>query len=98
MRFDIVIPKVARKPMAKNERKTENIVRDELRKRGYYDEDSGIVVEEQSSEIVAVKKLLRTASKSSGGGKGSPEFIVSCPNESDFLLIVECKGDRNDHA
>ena len=81
----------------KSERKTENVVRDELRRLHYYDEGSPIVVEEQRSEIEAVKRLMKAASKAGGGGIGAPEFIVSCPNDPDFLLIIECKADPNDH-
>jgi 16S rRNA G966 N2-methylase RsmD len=81
----------------KNERKTENIVRDALRKLGYYEESKDISVEEQKSNIEAVKRLLRVASKSGQGGKGSPEFIVSAPSTPDFLLVIECKADTKDH-
>lgn len=84
--------------MAKNERKTENIVRDELRKLGFYDAASDIQVEEQKSNIEDVKQAMKTASKSGGGGGGAPEFIVSSPSSSDFLLIVECKADTKDHG
>lgn len=84
--------------MSKNERKTENIVRDELRSLGYYDSASDIQVEEQKSNIDAVKRLLRSASKSGQGGSGAPEFIISSPSSPDFLLIVECKADTKDHA
>lgn len=62
-------------PTPKNERKTENVVRDELRRLGSY--KKGIVVEEQRSEIATVKRLLRAASKSGQGGSVVPEFIVS---------------------
>ncbi len=84
--------------MSKNERKTENVVRDELRKYGFYDPASDIQVEEQKSNIEAVKRLMKTASKSGGGGGGAPEFIASAPSAADFLLIVECKADRKDHG
>jgi type I restriction enzyme M protein len=84
--------------MSKNERKTENIVRDELRKFGFYDPASDIQIEEQKSNIEAVKRLMKAASKSGGGGGGAPEFIVSSPSSSDFLLIVECKADTKDHC
>lgn len=80
----------------KNERKTENIVRDELRRLGYYKKP--IVVEEQRSSIDAVKRLMKAASKAGGGGIGAPEFIVSSPTDPDFILIVECKADPRDHA
>lgn len=84
--------------MSKNERKTENIVRDELRRLGFYDPAADIQVEEQKSNIEAVKRLLRASSKSGGGGGGSPEFIVSAASAADFLLVVECKADIKDHA
>jgi type I restriction enzyme M protein len=84
--------------VSKNERKTENIVRDELRRLGFYDPAADIQVEEQKSNIEAVKRLLRASSKSGGGGGGSPEFIVSAASAADFLLVVECKADVKDHA
>jgi hypothetical protein len=83
--------------MPANERKTENVVRDELRRLGYFKAGSKIVVEEQRSQIEAVRKSMKAASKSGHGGAGAPEFIVSCPANSDFLLIVECKADPKDH-
>lgn len=82
----------------KNERKTENVVRDALRALGYYDEDNDVLVEEQKSVIDAVKRLLKSASKSGKGGKGAPEFIISSPREPDFLLTIECKASTQDHA
>jgi hypothetical protein len=65
----------AGKPMPdlfRNERQTENIVRDELRRLGYYRAANGVVVEEQRSQIEAVRKLMKAASKSGHGGIGSP--------------------------
>ena len=85
-----------RKP--KNERNTENIVRDELRRHGYYDESNDIRVEEQRSTIEAVRRALRNASKTGKSGAGAPEFIVSDPEVPDFLLIFEGKADTKDHA
>lgn len=82
--------------MAKNERKTENIVRDELKKHGF-DPTYNIKVEEQKSDIEDVKALMKSASKSGGTGGGSPEFIISSPSSPDFLLIIECKADVKDH-
>ena len=81
--------------MAKNERKTENVVRDELRELGYAKKPT--VVEEQRSEIESVKRLMKAASKSGQGGIGYPEFIISSPDNPDFLVIVECKADPKDH-
>ncbi len=83
--------------MAKNERKTENIVRFELARLGYYDEKLDIQIDEQKSNIEAVKNLMKSASKSGGTGGGAPEFIISSPSSPDFLLIIECKADLKDH-
>jgi hypothetical protein len=83
--------------VSKNERKTENVVREELRRYGYYDPTSDIQVEEQKSNIDAVKRSLKAASKSGGGGNGAPEFIISAPSSPDFLILVECKADTKDH-
>ncbi|MDO8787689.1 MAG: N-6 DNA methylase [Sulfuritalea sp.] len=82
----------------KNERKTENIVREELRELEYYEATKDIQVDEQKSNIDAVKRLLKMASKSGKGGQGSPEFIVSSPSNPDFLLVIECKASVKDHA
>ncbi|MCA3932944.1 N-6 DNA methylase [Burkholderia sp.] len=84
--------------MSKNERKTENVVREELRRLGFYDPAADIQVEEQKSNIDAVKRLLKAGSKSGGGGTGAPEFIVSAHSSPDFLLVIECKALAKDHA
>jgi len=84
--------------MSKNERKTENLVRDAFRDFDYYDDHNDIIVEEQKSHVDAIKRLLKLASKSGKGGHGAPEFIVSDPTNPDMLLIVECKADPKDHA
>jgi len=55
---------------AKNERLTENVVRDALRDLGYFKDKAKtkVVVEEQKSQIEAVKRLMKAASKSGQGG------------------------------
>jgi hypothetical protein len=83
--------------LVKNERKTENLVRDSLRALGYYDDKNDVQVEEQKSNIDTVKRLLKAASKSGLGGIGSPEFIISSPSTPDILLIIECKASTKDH-
>jgi 16S rRNA G966 N2-methylase RsmD len=92
-------PSQAKPSQAKprNERKTENVVRDELSRRGYRDPKSDIQIDEQKSNIESVKRLLRNASKSGGSGGGAPEFIISSPGSPDFLVIIECKADAKDH-
>ena len=84
-------------PMSKNERKTENLVRDALRKLGYYRANSGIIVEEQKSEMPRIQKLLENASKK-GGGVGKPEFIIRSTHRSEFLIVIECKASPLDHV
>ncbi|WP_242168796.1 MULTISPECIES: N-6 DNA methylase [unclassified Pseudomonas] len=81
----------------KNERNTENLVRDALRELDYYDADNSISVEEQKSVIEAVRKRLRTGSKSAGGGIGYPEFLISNSDTPDFLIVFECKAAVGDH-
>jgi len=83
--------------MTKNERITENIVRDKLRELSYYNKDNDIIIEEQKSQIEEIKKLLQTASKTGKGGIGAPEFIISTPSTPDFLIIFECKADTKNH-
>lgn len=89
--FDFIKPK-----MSKNERITENLVRDILRNLKYYDKDE-TSVEEQKSQIEEVKKLLKGASKTGKGGIGAPEFIISTSDTPDFLVIFECKADTSKH-
>ncbi len=55
-----------------NERETENVVRDELCRLGYYNAADDISIEEQKSNIEPVRRLLKFASKSGQGGKGAP--------------------------
>ena len=80
----------------KNERITENLVREKLQKHGYYDAEN-LVVEELRSEVAAIGKLLKDASKTGGGGRGSPEFLVHSAETPDFVLIMECKADHKAH-
>lgn len=82
--------------MSKNERITENLVRDILRELKYY-ENPNTLVEEQKSQIEEVKKLLKGASKTGKGGVGAPEFIISTSETPDFIILFECKADTNKH-
>ncbi|MBU4338865.1 N-6 DNA methylase [Patescibacteria group bacterium] len=77
-----------------NERKTENIIRNKLRILGYFDNQE-ILVEEQKSDNGIINNLLSKASKS-GAGAGYPEFIIR-KNNSDVIIIIECKASVKNH-
>lgn len=79
-----------------NEAKTENIVRELLRKKGYYN-NPDIIVEEKKSDNPQIDKLLKTASKK-GMGKGYPEFLIHSNRVTDFLIVIECKADITKHV
>jgi len=70
-----------------NERKTENIVRTH-----FAQFSSTLRIEEQKSDDEKINKLLKTASKK-GLGTGYPEFLITYPANSNFLIVVECKAD-----
>jgi type I restriction enzyme M protein len=78
-----------------NERITENLVRNKLRKLGYY-KDKNIIVEEQQSKIPKIDKSLSSASKK-GNGKGYPEFIIHSTINTNFVIVIECKADIKKH-
>lgn len=78
-----------------NERKTEQLVRNMLKDRGYLD-NSLVVVEEQASDDPRIDKLLKFASKA-GTKKGYPEFIISFKNNPSHVIIIECKADISKH-
>src|SRR5690554_1284379 len=82
--------------MSKNERITENLVRDILRELQYYN-NPNTLVEEQKSQIEEVKRLLKGASKTGKGGIGAPEFLISTTETPDFIILFECKADTNKH-
>ena len=77
-----------------NERKTETLTRNLLKKCGYYN-DSNVMVEEQISDNPIIKDCLKKASKR-GSGSGKPEFIVQFLNEG-ILLVIECKASTKYH-
>ncbi len=81
--------------MTKNEKKTENLARRLLRKGGIFDNEN-FIVEEQKSDNPIIQKLLKNASKS-GDGLGKPEFIIRKKDDSEFLIVIECKADTKFH-
>jgi len=88
---------VSKQNSARNERNTENLVRNELRNLDYYDAANSVHVEEQKSVIEEVKRLLKNGSKSSKGGRGCPQFLVGNTDAPDFLIVFERKALISDH-
>lgn len=77
-----------------NERITEDIVRSHFKEDALF---TSIKWEEQRSSSKRIQELLRGESKSNGKGYGYPEFILSFPTNSSYLIVVECKAKVSDH-
>ncbi len=78
-----------------NERITEDLFRDNVKKDELY-KKCKIILEEQSSRNTKIEKLLKNASKS-GSGCGKPEFIIQFKDCSDLIIVVECKPNIQFH-
>ena len=77
-----------------NERITEGMVRDHFKNDVLF---TSIKWEEQRSCIKRIQNLLRGESKGNGKGNGYPEFILSFPTNSSYIIVVECKALAKDH-
>lgn len=77
-----------------NERITEDIVRQHFKNDALY---SSIRFEEQKSSNKRVIELLKGQSKTGGKGDGRPEFIISFPTNSNYLIVIECKAKTKYH-
>lgn len=77
-----------------NERITEDIVRTHFKEDALF---KSVKWEEQKSSIRRVQELLKGESKGNGKGNGYPEFILSFPTNSSYLIVVECKAKLSDH-
>ena len=77
-----------------NERITEDLVRSHFKEDALF---TSIKWEEQRSQIKRVQELLKGESKGNGKGNGYPEFILSFPSNSSYLIVVECKANVADH-
>lgn len=77
-----------------NERITEGFVRDHFKDDVLF---TSIKWEEQRSSIKRIQELLHGESKGKGKGNGCPEFILSFPTNSSYVIVVECKAMVKDH-
>lgn len=80
-----------------NERNTEDMVDDLLRKNGFYDDPDTVTVEKQQSLIVAVRAALTKAGKGGRGGRGYPEYIITTLAAPDMVTLIECKAEVKFH-
>ena len=80
-----------------NERVTEDLVDELLRKNGYYDDPDTVIVEKQQSAVEAIRSALAKAGKGGKGGRGYPEFIITAPDTPDMVVLIECKADQKFH-
>lgn len=78
-----------------NERITENFVRDHFKADAHF---CSVKWEEQRSNNKNITELLKEQSKTGGKGNGCPEFIISFPTNSNYLIVVECKAEVSKHA
>ncbi|PWB41497.1 MAG: SAM-dependent methyltransferase [Rhodocyclales bacterium] len=76
-----------------NERKTENLLEQAFRKKGFVDEDFQF----QGADDEEIQRCL--PSKRSGkDGAGKPEHIIRLNGDAADILVTECKHDKACHA
>ena len=77
-----------------NERLTEALVRDHFKNDALF---KSIKLEEQRTSNKAIAKLLDGASKTGKNGKGAPDFIITFPTDSRYVIAIECKAKNTEH-
>lgn len=77
-----------------NERITEDIVRQHFKGDAFI---QSVKFEEQKSSNRRIQELLKGQSKTGGKGNGYPEFIISFPTNSNYIIVVECKAKVSNH-
>lgn len=78
-----------------NERITEDIVRSHFKNDALF---TSIKWEEQRSSSKRILDLLKGESKGKGKGNGYPEFILSFPTNSSYIIVIECKAKTSNHC
>lgn len=77
-----------------NERLTEGFVRDHFKSDVLI---NSIKFEEQKSSNKNISELLKGKSKGAGSGNGYPEFIITFPTDSNYVIVIECKASPSNH-
>lgn len=78
----------------KNERVTEDYVRDHFKKDPLF---NAIRLDEQKASVAKARGCLSKASKNLTGKIGAPEFIITFPALPDDIIVIECKADAKHH-
>lgn len=77
-----------------NERLTEAIVRDHFKEDPFI---KSVKFEEQKSSNKRIQELLKGQSKGGGKGDGYPEFFITFPTNSNYIIVIECKAKTSNH-
>lgn len=77
-----------------NERLTEALVRNHFQEDALF---KSIRMEEQNTSVKRIATLLEGASKTGKRGKGFPDFMITFPSDSRYIVAIECKALPSDH-
>lgn len=81
-----------------NETKTEDLVIDHFKSDPLFsDKAIKVIVERQQSANPKVDELLQGQSKGKGKGSGRPDFILTFPTNSNYIIAIECKAEASKH-
>jgi type I restriction-modification system DNA methylase subunit len=81
-----------------NETLTENLVYDHFKNDPLFsDKIIKTLLERQQSSNPKIDSLLKGQSKGEGKGSGRPDFIITFPTNSDYVIAIECKADIAKH-
>lgn len=81
-----------------NETLTENLVYDHFKSDPLFsDKIVKATLERQQSANIQIDELLKGQSKGKGGGSGRPDFILTFPTNSNYVIAIECKAEISKH-
>lgn len=79
-----------------NETLTEDLVSDHFKNDPLFS-DKIVKFERQKSTNTKVNELLQGQSKGKGSGSGRPDFILTFPTNSNYVIAIECKAEASKH-
>lgn len=77
-----------------NETITDDYVRDHFRDDALF---SSVKYERQKSSSKRISEILKGKSKSGNGGDGKPDFIITFPSNSNYIIVGESKPSPTKH-